>query len=296
MIKVRKWLITVGIIFIIVMLTACSGETKPEEMTVLSDALDSYTLWFKVNSESKKLTKDATVDTIFQFENGQVKKFKTGWLTVDELVHLSDDEIITASIEHLKDTEVVYEEPDFYDYTLDITLDENGETVKFINIETEPETLVSVIGEAVHQKINGTTYSGLAAIRKENSDTFTFLITRVEENNVALTLDDIDSKKSIVTIGKAAQFQAERDQRLEETLLEIDKSLPPEIRYKQSCASCHAEDLSGFYGPPLDKVGSRLSEEEIYDIIINGRGEMPSGTVREDYIAEQLAKWLSEMK
>ena len=47
--------------------------------------------------------------------------------------------------------------------------------------------------------------------------------------------------------------------------------------------------------PALADVGSRLSEEEIHDVIINGRPGMPGNIIKgED--AEAVSKWLAEKK
>lgn len=71
--------------------------------------------------------------------------------------------------------------------------------------------------------------------------------------------------------------------------------LDAEDIYKNSCVSCHGDDLTGESGPDLTEVGSRLSEDEIEEIIINGTDNgMPAGLV-EDEQAEALAEWLSEM-
>lgn len=49
--------------------------------------------------------------------------------------------------------------------------------------------------------------------------------------------------------------------------------------YVRSCATCHADDGSGFVGPSVIGVHDRLPEAEIIDIIANGRvgevGAMP---------------------
>lgn len=68
-----------------------------------------------------------------------------------------------------------------------------------------------------------------------------------------------------------------------------------EAIYANSCASCHAADLSGAVGPDLTAVGGSLSEEEIEDIIVNGLGSMPGGLVGADE-AKVLSEWLSEKK
>lgn len=62
--------------------------------------------------------------------------------------------------------------------------------------------------------------------------------------------------------------------------------------FKQNCASCHGEDLSGGAGPSLETVGADHSVDDIKDIIENGQGSMPAGLVsgeEEDAVAEWLA-------
>jgi cytochrome c551 len=65
-----------------------------------------------------------------------------------------------------------------------------------------------------------------------------------------------------------------------------------EAIFQQSCVSCHGKDLSGGGGPALTGVGDKYSEEEIQDIIVNGKGGMPGGIVKgED--AQAVAQWLA---
>lgn len=73
----------------------------------------------------------------------------------------------------------------------------------------------------------------------------------------------------------------------------VDAGEAEEI-YKQSCASCHAADLSGGAGPDLTTAGDDFTVEEIEDIINEGVGTMPAGLVPEDE-ATVLAEWLVEM-
>jgi len=68
-----------------------------------------------------------------------------------------------------------------------------------------------------------------------------------------------------------------------------------EAAYKQSCASCHADDLSGGVGPDLTAIGASLSADEIEDIIVNGVGSMPGGLLSGDD-ATAVAEWLAEKK
>ena len=62
---------------------------------------------------------------------------------------------------------------------------------------------------------------------------------------------------------------------------------------QQNCISCHGENLEGAGNfPALNDVGSRLSEEEILDIIENGQGAMPANIIQGEeaqVVAEYLA-------
>lgn len=64
----------------------------------------------------------------------------------------------------------------------------------------------------------------------------------------------------------------------------------------QSCISCHGENLEGRgQFPKLADVGSRLTEEEILEVITKGRGAMPAGIIQ-GAEAEAVAAWLAEKK
>ncbi len=74
-----------------------------------------------------------------------------------------------------------------------------------------------------------------------------------------------------------------------------DTTSATEAVYKKSCASCHGQNLEGGVGPALDKVGGKYSQEEIKNIIANGRGGMPGGLVQGDDV-DKLAEWLAAKK
>lgn len=62
----------------------------------------------------------------------------------------------------------------------------------------------------------------------------------------------------------------------------------------QRCISCHGENLEGRGNfPELNEVGSRLSEEEILAVILEGRGSMPPRII-EGEEAEAVAAWLAD--
>ncbi|MGD8190252.1 c-type cytochrome [Brevibacillus ginsengisoli] len=67
--------------------------------------------------------------------------------------------------------------------------------------------------------------------------------------------------------------------------------------FKQTCAGCHGVDMQGQIGPKLADIGSRLSKDQILDVLKNGKGGggMPAGLVQ-GADAENLAAWLATKK
>ncbi|CDQ39013.1 MULTISPECIES: cytochrome c551 [Virgibacillus] len=74
----------------------------------------------------------------------------------------------------------------------------------------------------------------------------------------------------------------------------VDTAAAEEV-FESNCASCHGADLSGGQGPDLTQVGSRLSSDEIADIIKNGKGSMPGGMATGEDV-QILADWLAQKK
>ena len=66
--------------------------------------------------------------------------------------------------------------------------------------------------------------------------------------------------------------------------------------YQNHCASCHANNLEGGFGPNMQKIGSKYSKEEIANIIENGIGTMPAQKQVSDEERENLSAWLAEQK
>ncbi|EJQ98414.1 MULTISPECIES: cytochrome c550 [Bacillus] len=69
----------------------------------------------------------------------------------------------------------------------------------------------------------------------------------------------------------------------------------PEDIVKQSCTSCHGDQLQGAVGPNLQKIGGKLSKDEIKEVISKGKGNMPPNIVPADQAAK-VADWLSKKK
>ncbi|WP_042223434.1 cytochrome c550 [Oceanobacillus manasiensis] len=109
---------------------------------------------------------------------------------------------------------------------------------------------------------------------------------------IVISIIGIDQREQIQQAEEGEQTE-EGGESSEGESGEGETSDDPEAIFESNCASCHGADLSGGAGPDLTQVGSRLSEDEIQDIIINGQGSMPPGMAT-DQEAEVLASWLAE--
>jgi cytochrome c550 len=69
----------------------------------------------------------------------------------------------------------------------------------------------------------------------------------------------------------------------------------PEGVAKSTCASCHGQNLEGNIGPNLHGIGKKLSEAQIKNIVVNGKGNMPKGVVAPEN-ADAMAKYVMSLK
>ncbi|WP_203332390.1 cytochrome c551 [Planococcus beigongshangi] len=75
-----------------------------------------------------------------------------------------------------------------------------------------------------------------------------------------------------------------------------ESAIDAEQVVQQNCISCHGENLEGQGNfPALNDVGSRLSEDEILTVILEGRGAMPAKIIQGEE-AEAVAAWLSDQQ
>ena len=68
----------------------------------------------------------------------------------------------------------------------------------------------------------------------------------------------------------------------------------PEAVAQQKCISCHGSSYEGQGNFP-SLVGTELSEEEIADILANGKGAMPGGLVEAENI-DAMAAWVKSLE
>lgn len=72
-------------------------------------------------------------------------------------------------------------------------------------------------------------------------------------------------------------------------------ALTPEEIYAQSCLGCHGENYEGAMGPALTNLGERLSDEEIREVLVNGRGPMPGNLVPGEAL-DDMIEWLLSLQ
>ncbi|GIP24634.1 MULTISPECIES: cytochrome c [Paenibacillus] len=70
-----------------------------------------------------------------------------------------------------------------------------------------------------------------------------------------------------------------------------------EATVKANCISCHGDQLEGKVGPNLQKIGSQMTNEQIFTTITKGNGNMPSfkDKLKPEEIAN-VAEWLAAKK
>lgn len=66
----------------------------------------------------------------------------------------------------------------------------------------------------------------------------------------------------------------------------------PEAVAQGKCVSCHGNSYEGGMGPSL--VETAMSEDEIKDIIANGKGSMPGGLVGQENL-DEMAAWVKSL-
>lgn len=68
-----------------------------------------------------------------------------------------------------------------------------------------------------------------------------------------------------------------------------------EAIYKENCATCHGDDLSGDIGPDLTSIGNKLSKKQIKTQIKKGGNGMIPNLVSGDDL-DTISAWLAEQK
>lgn len=77
----------------------------------------------------------------------------------------------------------------------------------------------------------------------------------------------------------------------ENTVHADNSKFEPEQFYKSACSSCHGSNFDGSSGPSLLGIGKHMTENEIMNVLLNGRNSMPKGLVPGEHI-QQMVKFV----
>ena len=99
-----------------------------------------------------------------------------------------------------------------------------------------------------------------------------------------LSIDGVGNKEEI-----ASEHSEEGEGGGEASAGEFD----PEALAQKSCIQCHGNTYEG-QGPNPSLVATELSEEEIQDILANGKGMMPPDLVPQENL-EEMAAWVKSL-
>src|SRR5699024_3371313 len=93
-----------------------------------------------------------------------------------------------------------------------------------------------------------------------------------------------------------ANEDAEKADQNEPKAPEVEMTSSVAEVYNSGCASCHGEDLQWNTGSDLSVIGSEHSQDEIKDIIVNGRGNMAGRMLEDDEDLELLSEYWTELE
>lgn len=102
-----------------------------------------------------------------------------------------------------------------------------------------------------------------------------------------LSMDGVGNKEEIA----ATEEHAEGTEGGEEVAA---GGFDPEAKAQQSCIGCHGNSYEGTAAAP-SLVGTALSEEEVKDVITNGKNAMPGGLVPAENI-DAMAAWVKSLE
>jgi len=108
---------------------------------------------------------------------------------------------------------------------------------------------------------------------------------------IAFKLDGDSTQSKSSGTGETASAHSDSDSDSTSSSANIDA----EKIFGQSCAACHGNTLEGGAGPALAHIGNSMTEDQIYNQIINGGGRMPGGIIKGDE-AKAVAAWLAKKK
>lgn len=100
---------------------------------------------------------------------------------------------------------------------------------------------------------------------------------------------------ALAACGGGEEEAATPEQKVEGETASVE--IDVEKKYQQKCSMCHGINLDDGRGnvPELATVGSRMTKEEIEQVILEGAGTMPKEQLKGEEAAA-VAEWLAGMK
>ncbi len=108
-----------------------------------------------------------------------------------------------------------------------------------------------------------------------------------------LSLEGVNNEAEIADEHAAEENGEAAEGEGEEGGEEASGDFDPEATAQSNCISCHGSSYEGGVGPSL--VGTSLGQEEIEEILINGKGSMPGGLVPEENVTA-MAEWVLSLE
>ncbi|MBX5437854.1 MAG: c-type cytochrome [Alicyclobacillaceae bacterium] len=77
----------------------------------------------------------------------------------------------------------------------------------------------------------------------------------------------------------------------------VDTTMPGYEIFSHTCAGCHGASGEGGFGPPVYAIGKYWNEQQLYDFVIKGMGQMPPrGGLSSDAEVRKVVEWLAKQK
>ncbi|MFD0048910.1 c-type cytochrome [Actinomycetes bacterium NPDC127524] len=259
------------------------GDTPTRSVNIIYDSFYSDT---KSGNENKSI--DTKLDTDLETRPENSIKKKANDDTVDNQSNISEDEIkdfvqkyVVLGIEAIKKDDFSYVEH---------LLDPNGK----IYYQSQ-NSIDNINSKGIKEELLKFQAKDVIEIDQSNYKVFTYEEYKITYKDGTEMIKGYNSKYLVKKLG---------DQRLVmNDTLQAEKILNQEVHgenevasvdiLKQTCMACHGGDLEGGVGPTLHNLEQRYTEDEVVNIIENGKGYMPSGLVTKEQ-ARNVAQYIME--
>ncbi|MCQ6274724.1 DUF2628 domain-containing protein [Bacillus sp. V3B] len=271
--SVGLWIVYIAAVFVMITfvppLNQPSGETNIPSSIPVSERIE------KTDKDIENEIIDLIHKNMQALENEDLEEYMSMLSKEDTTLYYQTEEMLTNLFTH-------------YDVTYEIS------DIEFLTISEDrvkvrlTQTSKLVEGEEYRDNESILTHT----IKKEDSD-WKFLASEAE--SVHYLDKETDQTTDLLSEGRLDDDPIESQT--------SDDSSPTSTSYEeaerisqQSCIQCHGQNFEGSAAaPPLSDIGSKYSQSEIEEIVLNGKGIMPGGLISEEE-AEVIAEYLSSLK